>query len=178
MLMWLRCSCDAHDHVRFCDTFTIISYFTNFDNVCDVLGSSSSAREDDLRVTDLLNEFQSLEEHEVKSFFSTLVNNQVRVRVKLLDLLSAIKYKWRPTSFLIQLFKVHSKNLSLYFLQDIQGCLFRVISRERSLESSEARDTETETLKGICTMLLAFYRNLVSQVLISKGNYFWTFPCV
>ncbi len=44
-----------------------------------ILGSSSSAREDDLRVTDLLNEFQSLEEHEVKSFFSTLVNNQVRI---------------------------------------------------------------------------------------------------
>ena len=42
-----------------------------------VSGSSPSTREDDLRVTDLLNEFQSLEEHEVKSFFATLVNNQV-----------------------------------------------------------------------------------------------------
>jgi hypothetical protein len=40
--------------------------------------SSPSTREDDLRVSDLLNEFQSLEDHELKSFFSTLVNNQVK----------------------------------------------------------------------------------------------------
>ena len=41
-------------------------------------GSSPSTREDNLRVSDLINEFRSLEEHELKSFFSTLVNNQVR----------------------------------------------------------------------------------------------------
>jgi len=48
-------------------------------------GLTASAREDAIRLKDLLSEFQNLEENEVKTFFSTFVNSQV----------SRIKEFWR-----------------------------------------------------------------------------------
>jgi len=66
---------------------------------------------------------------------------------------------------------------AVFFFQDIQACIFRIIGRDRSELTSEARETEIETLKGICSMLLAFYRNLVNQVIIQGLTLMLVWTC-